>query len=130
MYSPDTGLTLPYPEVSVPPKPNRFPRAFQSVLSAVLMALPAVPYWLARMLSAGEDVRFIARRMVIFASEDVGMADPQALTVAVSAATAVDVVGMPEAQLNLAEAAIYLASAPKGNSVARAIWSAMADIKD
>lgn len=90
----------------------------------------AAVYWLARMLSAGEDVRFIARRMVIFASEDVGMADPQALTVAVSAASAVDVVGMPEAQLNLAEAAIYLASAPKGNSVARAIWSAMADVKD
>ena len=74
----------------------------------------AAVYWLARMLSAGEDVRFVARRMVIFASEDIGMADPQALTIAVSAASAVDVVGMPEAQLNLAEAAIYLASAPKG----------------
>lgn len=90
----------------------------------------AAVYWLARMLSAGEDVRFVARRMVIFASEDVGMADPQALTVAVSAASAVDVVGMPEAQLNLAQAAIYLATAPKGHSVAEAIWSAMADIKD
>jgi len=89
----------------------------------------AAVYWLARMLSAGEDVRFVARRMVIFASEDIGMADPQALTVAVSAASAVDVVGMPEAQLNLAEAAIYLASAPKGHSVARAIWSAMADVQ-
>ena len=89
----------------------------------------AAVYWLARMLSAGEDVRFVARRMVIFASEDIGMADAQALTVAVSAASAVDVVGMPEAQLNLAEAAIYLASAPKGHSVARAIWSAMADVQ-
>jgi len=89
----------------------------------------AAVYWLARMLAAGEDVRFIARRMVIFASEDIGMADPQALIVAVSAASAVDVVGMPEAQLNLAEAAIYLASAPKGHSVARAIWSAMADVQ-
>jgi len=89
----------------------------------------AAVYWLARMLSAGEDVRFVARRMVIFASEDIGMADPQALTVAVSAASAADVVGMPEAQLNLAEAAIYLASAPKGHSVARAIWSAMADVQ-
>ena len=68
--------------------------------------------------------------MVIFASEDIGMADPQALTIAVSAASAVDVVGMPEAQLNLAEAAIYLASAPKGNAVARAIWSAMSDIQN
>ncbi len=90
----------------------------------------AAVYWLARMLSAGEDVRFVARRMVIFASEDIGMADPQALTIAVSAASAVDVVGMPEAQLNLAEAAIYLASAPKGNAVAQAIWSAMSDIRD
>ena len=88
----------------------------------------AAVYWLARMLSAGEDVRFVARRMVIFASEDVGMADPQALTIAVSASSAVDVVGMPEAQLNLAEAAIYLASAPKGNAVAQAIWSAMSDV--
>ena len=90
----------------------------------------AAVYWLARMLSAGEDVRFVARRMVIFASEDIGMADPQALTIAVSAASAVDVVGMPEAQLNLAEAAIYLASAPKGNAVAQAIWSAMSDIRN
>ena len=90
----------------------------------------AAVYWLARMLSAGEDVRFVARRMVIFASEDIGMADPQALTIAVSAASAVDVVGMPEAQLNLAEAAIYLASAPKGNAVAQAIWSAMSDIQN
>ena len=90
----------------------------------------AAVYWLARMLSAGEDVRFVARRMVIFASEDIGMADPQALIIAVSAASAVDVVGMPEAQLNLAEAAIYLASAPKGNAVAQAIWSAMSDIQN
>ena len=90
----------------------------------------AAVYWLARMLSAGEDVRFVARRMVIFASEDIGMADPQALTIAVSAASAVDVVGMPEAQLNLAEAAIYLASAPKGNAVAQAIWSTMSDIRN
>ena len=90
----------------------------------------AAVYWLARMLSAGEDVRFVARRMVIFASEDIGMADPHALTIAVSAASAVDVVGMPEAQLNLAEAAIYLSSAPKGNAVAQAIWSAMSDIQN
>ena len=90
----------------------------------------AAVYWLARMLSAGEDVRFVARRMVIFASEDIGMADPQALSIAVSAASAVDMVGMPEAQLNLAEAAIYLSSAPKGNAVAQAIWSAMSDIQN
>ena len=90
----------------------------------------AAVYWLARMLSAGEDVRFVARRMVIFASEDIGMADPEALMIAVSAASAVDVVGMPEAQLNLAEAAIYLASAPKGHAVAQAIWSAMSDVQN
>src|SRR5205823_14591679 len=69
-------------------------------------------YWLARMLEAGEDARFIARRMVILASEDVGMADPMALVVADAAARAVEFVGLPEAGLNLAHAVIYLATAP------------------
>ena len=73
----------------------------------------AAVYWLARMLEAGEDARFIARRMVIFASEDVGMADPQALLVAVAAAHAVEHVGLPEAQLNLSQAVIHLATAPE-----------------
>jgi putative ATPase len=68
--------------------------------------------------------------MVILASEDVGLADPQALVVAVAAAQAVEYVGLPEAQLNLAQAAIYLASAPKSNSAAKAIWSARADLVD
>ncbi len=90
----------------------------------------AAVYWLARMLTAGEDARFIARRMVIFASEDVGMADPTALNVAVAAASALDLVGLPEAQLNLAQAAVYLASAPKGHAVAAAIWGAMSDVRD
>jgi putative ATPase len=80
--------------------------------------------YLARMLSSGEDPRFIARRMIIFASEDVGMADPTALTAAVSAAQALELVGMPEAQLNLAQAAIHLATAPKSNATAQAIWTA------
>ena len=80
--------------------------------------------WLARMLEAGEDPRFVARRMIIFASEDVGLADPAALPVAIAAAQAVEFVGLPEAQLNLAHAAIHLALAPKSNAVTRAIGDA------
>jgi putative ATPase len=81
-------------------------------------------YWLARMLEAGEDARFIARRLVILASEDVGMADPQSLLVADAAARAVEFVGLPEAHLNLAQAVVHLALAPKSNSVAKGIWAA------
>lgn len=84
----------------------------------------AAIHYLARMLEAGEDPRFIARRLVIAASEDIGLADPTALTVAVAAAQALDFVGLPEAQLNLAQAVLHLALAPKSNSTARAIWSA------
>jgi putative ATPase len=87
-------------------------------------------YWLARMVEAGEDPRLIARRMVILASEDVGMADPQALVVADAAARAVEFVGMPEAQLNLAHAVVYLATAPKSNSAATALWAAQAEVRD
>ncbi len=87
-------------------------------------------YWLARMLEAGEDARFVARRMVIFASEDVGLADSNALVVAVSAAHAVEHVGLPEAQLNLAQCAIYLATAPKSNRAALAIWDARQAVRD
>ena len=90
----------------------------------------AAVYWLARMLEAGEDARFIARRMVIFASEDVGLADSGALQVAVAAAHALEHVGLPEAQLNLSQAAIYLATAPKSNRSAVAIWTARADVRD
>jgi putative ATPase len=86
--------------------------------------------WLARMMSSGEDPRFIARRMVIFASEDIGVADPQALQTAVAAAQAVEMVGMPEAQLNLAHAAIALSLAPKSNAVTRAIGAAMRDVEE
>lgn len=89
----------------------------------------ATVLYLARMLEAGEDPRFIARRMIIFASEDVGLADPTALTVAVAAAHALEHVGLPEAELNLAQAALHLALAPKSNSSARAIWSARADVR-
>jgi putative ATPase len=90
----------------------------------------AAVYWLARMLEAGEDARFIARRMIIFASEDVGLADSGALQVAVAAAHALEHVGLPEAQLNLSQAAIYLATAPKSNRSAVAIWTARADVRD
>ena len=86
-------------------------------------------YWLARMLEAGEDARFIARRLVILASEDVGMADPMALVVADSAARAVEFVGLPEAQLNLAQAVVHLATAPKSNRVMQALGAAMDDVK-
>jgi putative ATPase len=87
-------------------------------------------YYLAVMLEGGEDPRFIARRMVIFASEDVGNADPQALMVANAAAQAVDRVGLPECTLNLAQAAAYLALAPKSNASTRAISSASAHVRE
>jgi len=90
----------------------------------------AAIHWLARMLEAGEDARFVARRMVIFASEDVGQADPTALLVAAAAAQAVEFVGLPEAQLNLAQACIHLALAPKSNRSATAIWDARADVRE
>jgi putative ATPase len=86
-------------------------------------------YWLARMIEAGEDPRFIARRLVILASEDVGLADSQALLVADAAARAVEYVGLPEAQLNLAHAVLYLALAPKSNSAAAAIGAATEHVR-
>ena len=86
-------------------------------------------YWMARMLEAGEDPRFVARRLVVLASEDIGLADPQALLVAEAAARAVEYVGLPEAALNLAEAVIYLAAAPKSNAVVVALGRAQADVR-
>jgi putative ATPase len=88
----------------------------------------AALYWLASMIAAGEDPRFIARRLIISASEDVGLADPRALEVAVAAARALDWVGLPEAQYNLAEATVYLAAAPKSNRAGLAYWAAMRDV--
>jgi putative ATPase len=90
----------------------------------------AAVYYLAAMLEGGEDARFIARRMIVLASEDVGNADPQALVVAVAAAQAVEHVGLPEARLNLAQAAIYLALAPKSNASYVAIKEATADVRE
>ena len=89
----------------------------------------AALHYLARMLVAGEDPRFIARRLVILASEDIGMADPTALQTAVAAAQTVQLIGMPEAQLTLAHATVHLATAPKSNAVTTALGAAMDDIK-
>ncbi len=88
----------------------------------------AALYWLAAMIAAGEDPRFIARRLIISASEDVGNADPRALQVAVAAAQALDHVGLPEAQFALAQATVHLSSSPKSDSIGRAYGAAMADV--
>ncbi len=106
--------------------------AHYDVISAFIKSIrgsdpDAALFWLARMIEAGEDPRYIARRMVVHASEDIGLADPRALLVAVAAAHAVEYVGLPEARLNLAEAAIYLARAPKSNSVLTALGRATED---
>jgi len=90
----------------------------------------AAVYWLARMLEAGEDPRFIARRVVIAAAEDIGNADPQALVLAQAAADATAFVGLPECQLPLAQAVIYLSCAPKSNASAQAVWNAARDVKE
>ena len=89
----------------------------------------AALHYLARMIEAGEDPRFIARRLIVHASEDVGMADPTALQTAVAAAQAVEFVGLPEARINLAQAVIHLALAPKSNAVIKAIGAADADVR-
>jgi len=108
--------------------------AHYDVISAFIKSVrgsdpDAALFWLARMLEAGEDPRYIARRMVVHASEDIGLADPRALLVATAAAHAVEYVGLPEAQLNLAQAAIYLARAPKSNSVIAALGRALEDAR-
>jgi putative ATPase len=108
--------------------------AHYDVASAFIKSLrgsdpDAALYWLARMLEAGEDPRFIARRLVILASEDVGNADPQALVLAAAAAQAVEFVGLPECQLNLAQAVTYLALAPKSNASTLAIGRACEDVR-
>ena len=89
----------------------------------------AAVHYLARMIEAGEDARFIARRLMVHAAEDIGMADPRALQIAVAAADTVQLVGMPEARIPLAEATIYLATAPKSNAVISAIDAALGDVR-
>src|SRR5277367_2263868 len=105
------------------------------VISAFIKSLrgsdaDAALHYLARMLEAGEDPRFIARRLIVHASEDVGMADPTALQTAVAAAQAVEFVGLPEARINLAQAVIHIALAPKSNAVIKAISAAGADVRN
>ena len=129
-------VTLDDAEGAVDAKAVRYGRdGHYDVISAFIKSIrgsdaDAAVYWLARMLEAGEDPRFIARRMVIHASEDIGMADPQALLVATAAAQAVEFVGLPEAQLNLAQAAIHLATSPKSNRVTQAIFEAKAAARE
>ena len=123
-------------EAALDTKAHRYGRDdHYDVVSAFIKSIrgsdpDAALYWLALMLAAGEDARFIARRLVILASEDVGLADPQALVVADAAARALEFVGLPEAKLNLAQAAVYLAAAPKSNRVTVALGRAEADVRD
>jgi putative ATPase len=129
-----TNVTLADAESAIGTKALRYGEdEHYDVISAFIKSIrgsdvDAGLYWLARMLEAGEDARFIARRLVILASEDVGMADPMALVVADAAARAVEFVGLPEAQLNLAQAVVHLATAPKSNRAAEAIWRAREDV--
>jgi len=128
-------VTLADAEAALGTKSLRYGRDdHYDVISAFIKSMrgsdpDAALYWLARMLEAGEDARFIARRIVIAASEDVGAADPMALVVAVAAAHAVEHVGLPEAQLNLAQAVVHLATAPKSNRAAVGIWNAREDVR-
>ncbi len=129
----DGRITLEDVEAALGTKALRYGRDDHfDVISAFIKSIrgsdvDAGLYWLARMLAAGEDARFIARRLVILASEDVGMADPMGLVVANAAARAVEFVGLPEAKLNLAQAVVHLATAPKSNRVTVALGRAEVD---
>ena len=131
----DVRLACDDVEAALGTKAIRYGRdAHYDVVSAFIKSIrgsdvDAGLYWLARMLDAGEDARFIARRLVILASEDVGMADPMSLVVADAAARAVEFVGLPEAKLNLAQAVVHLATAPKSNRVTTALGAAEADAR-
>ncbi|HEX8003973.1 MAG TPA: replication-associated recombination protein A [Mycobacteriales bacterium] len=133
----ETTITLERLEEAVDRAAVRYDRdgdEHYDVASAFIKSLrgsdvDAALHYLARMVEAGEDPRFVARRLVIFASEDVGMADPTSLQVAVAAAHALELVGLPEAKLNLAQATIHLALAPKSNAVIRAITKAADDVR-
>ncbi|MCP4086778.1 MAG: replication-associated recombination protein A [Actinomycetia bacterium] len=137
---PDPGvqpnITLEVSEAALDTRSLRYDREeHYDVISAFIKSIrgsdvDAGLYWLARMLAAGEDARFIARRLVILASEDIGVADSQSLLVADAAARAVEFVGLPEAQLNLAHAVVHLARAPKSNRVTTALGAAMADVRE
>ena len=130
-------ITLEAAEAAVDQAAVRYDRQgdqHYDVISAFIKSVrgsdaDAALHYLARMLEAGEDPRFIARRLMILASEDIGLADPTALTTAVAAAQTVQLIGLPEAQLTLAQATIALAVAPKSNAVTNAIFAAIADVK-
>lgn len=131
-------ITLPVAEECIQRRAVRYDKEGDNhydTISAFIKSMrgsdpDAAVYYLARMLNAGEDIKFIARRIMICASEDVGNADPQALVVAVAASQAVERVGMPEAQLILSQAVTYVASAPKSNAACNAIFSAMEAVQD
>ncbi len=130
-------VTLELVEASVDKAAVRYDRdgdQHYDVISAFIKSIrgsdvDAALHYLARMLVAGEDPRFVARRLMIHASEDIGMADPTALLVATAAAQTVQLIGMPEAQITLAHATIHLATAPKSNAVVAAIGAAMSDVR-
>jgi putative ATPase len=130
-------IDLPTAETAVDQAAVRYDREgdqHYDVTSAFIKSIrgsdaDAALHYLARMIEAGEDPRFIARRLVILASEDIGLADPMALPTAVAAAQAVQMIGMPEAKLNLAHAVIALAVAPKSNAVTTAVNAAVADVR-
>jgi putative ATPase len=133
-----TSITLDDAQQALARRAIRYDKAqdrHYDVISAFIKSMrgsdpDAALFWLTEMIEGGEDPRFIARRMIVLASEDVGMADPHAMGVAVAAAQAVEHVGLPEASYSLAQAAIYLSLAPKSNAVARALWAAQADAKE
>jgi putative ATPase len=132
----NTAITLETLERAVDRAAVRYDRdgdQHYDVISAFIKSIrgsdvDAALHYLARMIAAGEDPRFIARRLIVHASEDIGMADPTALPVAVAAAQAVEFVGLPEARINLAQAVIHLSLAPKSNAVIKAIGAAQADV--
>jgi replication-associated recombination protein RarA len=131
------GITVETAEKAVDQAAVRYDRQgdqHYDVVSAWIKSIrgsdpDAALHYLARMVEAGEDPRFIARRLVVHASEDIGLADPTALQAAVAAAQAVQLIGMPEARINLAQATIHLATAPKSNAVIKAIDGALADVR-
>lgn len=131
-------ITLAVAEESIQKKAVRYDRAGDAhydTISAFIKSMrgsdpDAALYWLAFMLNAGEDIRYIARRLVICASEDVGLADSNALRVALAAAQAAEMLGMPEARIPLAHATVYIATAPKSNSAYTALDAALQDVKE
>ncbi|NMA13651.1 MAG: replication-associated recombination protein A, partial [Clostridia bacterium] len=131
-------ITLEVAEQSIQRRAVKYDKTGDShydVISAFIKSMRgsdpnATLYWLARMLDAGEDPQFIMRRIVICAAEDIGLADPQALVVATAAAQALAFVGLPEARLPIAQAALYVACAPKSNAVIQGIDAALSDIKN